>query len=268
MTRHQKPIRKQMADLDETTQLAIQHGMLLLWSRHVSTERGNSAVKAIFVSFGIVSPPNDPPPMVEVYADLISTRPEMLFTCANIGWQVARDVLCDFASEIIIEGKPLPPWLPEFIVWAMRNAGKATPRKKRDVTLSRTCIVISPLQPLCGRSLRMVIFAPPAVGRPNAPVRLLQRRCRVLASTCRRRMSSRFGARQTRALKWSRFLCGRFVPIFVPCGENLDSVTVSKAKKRPPCSSDKYSPPTEPRPSRMVPSMVRLAAMPISVHQG
>ena len=104
----------------------------MLWSRRVSTDRGKRIVKEIFASLGTDPPPNDPPRMVEVYAELICTQPEMMITCAHVGWQLARDVLCEFAGEIIMEGKPLPPWLREFVVWAMRNPGKAPPTKGPD----------------------------------------------------------------------------------------------------------------------------------------
>src|ERR1700682_3835416 len=57
-------------------------------------------------------------------AEFIYRSHDLLILWANLGWRYARDTLCDFAITFTAQGKPLPLWLQEYVVWAAKDPPK------------------------------------------------------------------------------------------------------------------------------------------------
>ena len=122
-------LKSEMAE--EATQVAI----VFLWSQGIRRTPGIPAVIRHLVPEDAIHRTNVLPPSRRLggnpkAAEYISKHHEMLITCDRLGWRGARDILCDFAHRLTTEGKSLPLWLQQYLVWAARGGGIA-PRKKR-----------------------------------------------------------------------------------------------------------------------------------------
>ena len=105
---------------------AVDCAIRYLWSRRIGEklpERMERELRDRKVEPGqLLRPPDGTGP---AWHALIMRHHDLLISYVLDGWHHGKDILCNFAEDLRVAGEPWPPWLQEFLIWAVRNGAKA-----------------------------------------------------------------------------------------------------------------------------------------------
>jgi hypothetical protein len=115
----------------DVIEYAIGCAVLYLWSRGIGTlpdSLERRARESTEPSTFLISPEGAGPE----WREFIFRHHELLISYVHLGWYQGRDILCNLADEIIMEGESLPLWLQKFVVWAAKDGAKARWKRGRN----------------------------------------------------------------------------------------------------------------------------------------
>ena len=115
----------------DVIEYAIGCAVLYLWSRGIGTlpdRLERRARELTEPSTFLISPEGAGPE----WREFIFRHHEWLISYVHLGWYQGRDILCNLADDLMIEGESLPLWLQKFVVWAAKDGAKARRNRGRN----------------------------------------------------------------------------------------------------------------------------------------